>query len=157
MTGTPDTDDSWAEFYREIGLEPDPTETPEFPPAPQAEAEPEDGFAPLEAPEAEVDDEEEGEEGTEVEGSGGEEEETNEDGTKKRRRRRRRRSKKKGPGLAEGAVAEVEAGEPAEETAAVAFDEDGGPSPEASRELIANWDVPSWTEIVAGLHRPTGR
>ena len=46
--------------------------------------------------------------------------------------------------------------EEAEEPLAEVYTEDGGPTPEASRELIANWDVPSWTEIVAGLHRPSG-
>ena len=102
----------------------------------------------------------EGEEGTEesagAEGPAGEEE-LNEDGTKKRRRRRRRRGKKKGTGPEGEATGEAEAGaEEAEEPLAEVYSEDGGPSPEASRELIANWDVPSWTEIVAGLHRPSG-
>ena len=27
---------------------------------------------------------------------------------------------------------------------------------DASRDLIRNWNVPSWAEIVAGLHRPGG-
>ncbi len=44
----------------------------------------------------------------------------------------------------EGAVAEV-----APETLGV--DEI---TPEATREMIAKWNVPSWSELVAGLYRP---
>jgi hypothetical protein len=150
----PDTDDSWAEFYREIGLEPEKADAPavaETDPEPLADEEPD-----AEDASAETDEGEEGaEEATGPDGPAGEEE-LNEDGTKKRRRRRRRRGKKKvGP---EGeATGEVDAGaEEVEEPVAEVYDEDGGPTPEASRELIANWDVPSWTEIVAGLHRPSG-
>ena len=152
----PDTDDSWAEFYREIGLEPEKTEAPAAAAAPIADEEPEadDASAETEADEGE----EGGEEAAGAEGPAGEEE-LNEDGTKKRRRRRRRRSKKKGgpEGEASEATGETEGGaEEPEEPLAEVYAEDGGPTPEASRELIANWDVPSWTEIVAGLHRPTG-
>ena len=148
-----DTDDSWAEFYREIGLEP---ETPAAAPV-ALEDEPE-STAEAEAGESEGDDDEGGEESAEADGPAGEEE-LNEDGTKKKRRRRRRRSKKKGPGLPGEAGAESEGPETAEaeEPLAEVYADDGGPSPEASRELIANWDVPSWTDIVAGLHRPNGR
>lgn len=156
MTGTPDTDDSWAEFYREIGLEPEHAEA-----APAASVDHDDvpGSSETESPDSEEEDEG-GEEAAESDGTGGEEE-LNEDGTKKRRRRRRRRSKKKGPGTGdeagvEGEVVHRDAPEP-QETLAEVYDDDGGPSPEASRELIANWDVPSWTEIVAGLHRPSNR
>ena len=156
MTGTPDTDDSWAEFYREIGLEPEHAET-----APVASVDHDNAPAPSEIESPDLEEEEEGgEEATESDGTSGEEE-LNEDGTKKRRRRRRRRSKKKGSGtgeeaVVEGEVAHRDAPEP-QETLAEVYDDDGGPSPEASRELIANWDVPSWTEIVAGLHRPSNR
>lgn len=155
MTATPDTDDSWAEFYREIGLEPEPPEAPASPPTLFDESEP---TAELEATEADNDDEDDGaEESAEADSPPGEEE-LNEDGSKKRRRRRRRRSKKKGPAGPGEPVAEGESGEvETEEPLAEVYDDDGGPSPEASRELIANWDVPSWTEIVAGLHRPSGR
>lgn len=149
-----DTDDSWAEFYREIGLEP---ETPAAPPV-ALEDEPEP-TAEADAGESEGDDDDEGgEESTEADGPAGEEE-LNEDGTKKKRRRRRRRSKRKGPGPLGEAGGEGEGTEfaEAEEPLAEVYADDGGPSPEASRELIANWDVPSWTDIVAGLHRPTGR
>ncbi len=158
MTGTPDTDDSWAEFYREIGLEPEHAETA---PAVSEDLDHTPVQSEIETPDTETDEEDEvGEESAESDGTTGEEE-LNEDGTKKRRRRRRRRSKKKGPGVGDEAVVEGEmahrdAQEP-QETLAEVYDDDGGPSPEASRELIANWDVPSWTEIVAGLHRPSNR
>ncbi len=145
-----DTDDSWAEFYREIGLEPEPTEAAAAPAVEPIEEE--EAAAEVEETEAEGEYEDKG---AEADGPGGEEE-LNEDGTKKRRRRRRRRSKKSGVAgepAAEGEAVESEVEEPLAEV----YDDDGGPSPEASRELIANWDVPSWTEIVAGLHRPSGR
>ena len=29
-----------------------------------------------------------------------------------------------------------------------------GATTEMTRELIANWNVPSWEELVTGLHRP---
>ena len=158
MTGTPDTDDSWAEFYREIGLEPELSES-----APVALADHDNTAAPneVESPDSETDEDDEGgEDAAESDGTTGEEE-LNEDGTKKRRRRRRRRSKKKGSGTGDEAVVEGEISHrdapEAQETLAEVYDDDGGPSPEASRELIANWDVPSWTEIVAGLHRPNNR
>ena len=148
-----DTDDSWAEFYREIGLEPEPTEA--IAPAPETiEDEPTTEVEATEADSAEGEGEYE-DKGADADGPAGEEE-LNEDGTKKRRRRRRRRSKKSGPAgepAAEGEAVESEIEEPLAEV----YDDDGGPSPEASRELIANWVVPSWTEIVAGLHRPSGR
>ena len=151
MTTATDTDDSWAEFYREIGLEPETTEAAAAPPQTVEDEEP-TAEAESEAADGEYEDK-----GPEADGPGGEEE-LNEDGTKKRRRRRRRRSKKGGPVVAGEPAAEGEASEgEAEEPLAEVYDDDGGPSPEASRELIANWDVPSWTEIVAGLHRPSGR
>ncbi len=98
----------------------------------------------------------------------GEGAETGEPGEPKKKRRRRRRRRKKGPGeaVAEGAepVAVAES--------ATGFDDDGEdepdspearveeelPSPEASRELMANWDVPSWETIITTmLYRPGGR
>ena len=95
--------------------------------------------------------------------------EPGEDGQKRKRRRRRRRKKKGGePGESvageavtvgegdDGEDGEEEAGEADETDAPVPVD-DGSPSAEASRELIANWDVPSWEQIVAGLYRPGGR
>lgn len=122
--------------------------------------------ASLEAGDADGDDP--GEEAGVVEGEPGDAEPR-----KKRRRRRRRRRKGDGPEGAEGATAgdAGESGEvgtegegeyedepgPAETVAAPAartHHVDEGLAPESGRELIANWNVPSWQEIVAGLYRP---
>jgi hypothetical protein len=68
--------------------------------------------------------------------------------TGKRRRRRRSRRKKDGP----APVGEAEAGEdtPADERSApIATDDDDEPA-----EVVSNWDVPSWDELIASLHRP---
>jgi ribonuclease E len=165
-------DDPWADLYKDLGLpggesaaRPAPAEPPpveEFIAAepeeePIATVEEEDLVEVLEdGTEAAVELEEEGA----LAGEG--EEET---GPKKRRRRRRRR-KKKGAGepaeagpaaAAEGPEAEETAGEfegPEEEEEVEAGFGDEGVSPEATRDLIANWNVPSWSEIVAGLYRP---
>jgi hypothetical protein len=165
-----------------------PTPTPQPPPADlpppnqplDAEEETADGeFVPLES-----DGSDEGDDGGEfaddadgdADGDGfdadlteqpGEGAETGEPGEPKKKRRRRRRRRKKGPGepVAEGA-------EPAAVAeSATGFDDDEGepdspearveeelPSPEASRELMANWDVPSWETIITTmLYRPGGR
>jgi hypothetical protein len=100
------------------------------------------------------------------------------DGERKRRRRRRRRRKagpaepgdlavadadadadaddESGdltPGFAsDDAESDDEAGEP--EPVGVGLADD--PTPDAVRDLIANWNVPSWQEIVSGLYRPGG-
>ena len=96
------------------------------------------------------------------------------DGERKRRRRRRRR-KKGGPAEpGDVAVAETDSDDESEDLAPgfeseeAAADEDAGepepvgvgitdePTPDAVRDLIANWNVPSWQEIVSGLYRPGG-
>lgn len=59
----------------------------------------------------------------------------------KKRRRRRRRKKK------DGDTAEPEAPESSDDSMAQ-------PS-ELLRDIIKNWDVPSWDEIVSGLYRPS--
>lgn len=102
---------------------------------------------------------------------------------RKRRRRRRGRGRKGEPGEAgEGDDSPMPAsGEPIVLEAPAAYDAEGGDydseesaplavesgddgpaedygvedaSPAATRELIADWNVPSWQEIVAGLYRP---
>jgi hypothetical protein len=93
-----------------------------------------------------------GEESESAEGAEGEE------GTgpgKKRRRRRRRR--KGGPGGEPG-----EAGEAGSEFETDAENE-VEPAPveprttaDAIRELVRNWSVPSWQDVVSGLYRPGG-
>lgn len=101
-------------------------------------------------------------------------------GTGRKRRRRRRRRRKSGSpegtpvlaGDAPSEFAETSEGEsdsPVGEEYAesesfnsddaeadpVSFsDEDEDTASEVLRELIANWNVPSWDEIVGGLHRP---
>jgi ribonuclease E len=184
MTDPTKSDDNWAELYRELGVEdtdpsprapqPEPREQPpvfeeevvELTTAHAADAGAEEDVSPaIESEELGVI---EGEfEPAEAEAEGEGEAETEGEPGKKRRRRRRRRKKKGGPNgqpeaaegeaegeaeEAEGAEGEPEEGEEAEEPAAVGAEEEV--SPEVTRELIANWNVPSWQEIVAGLYRP---
>jgi hypothetical protein len=166
-------DDPWADLYKDLGLpggdSPRPRAEP-VEPAAEWTAEPEPELVEDTAVPAMGDEEGFGEEeGEEVEavaeeGSGAQGEGEGEDPTKKRRRRRRRRKKK--AGVAEGAVgetaiAEVDAEAEPEEPAVTETAEDdlaAGPesefTPELTRDLIANWNVPSWSEIVAGLYRP---
>lgn len=122
------------------------------------------------------------EEGAEGEAADGELGDEGQPGTGRKRRRRRRRRKKGGgaaaPAAAETGTAEAdetgedftvtarieddhlvdtdeESGEPEDEEVAVevgAEEEDVGG--EVLRELTANWNVPSWDEIVGGLYRP---
>jgi hypothetical protein len=180
MSHPSDADDGWADLYRELGVESRPPTNPptHLPAAAGADEEfgvlegdrPDGRFDPGAVvgeesdPPAELeagDDagEDESEEAGVVEGEPGG------DQPKKRRRRRRRR-RKGGPdgteGGAEGPAAEGQVegeaaddapeGEEAVYAAPAAVDE--GLAPESGRELIANWNVPSWPEIVAGLHRP---
>ncbi|HEY2787007.1 MAG TPA: hypothetical protein VGJ05_18750 [Fimbriiglobus sp.] len=98
-------------------------------------------------------------------------EESEGEGEKKRRRRRRRRRKPGDPTAA--ATGDAEGDEETEDVApGFATDEDAEeeeaepelvgvgiadePTPDAVRELISNWNVPSWQEIVSGLYRPGG-
>lgn len=132
--------------------------------------------------EGEETDGDEGAEGTGEPGDAAEPGEPGDGGPKKKRRRRRRRKKKPGEAGSEGgpvaaeprAVAPAAAASPRfddEEPAEVAESDDGWAddadaeevgavvgeeqvTPEAAREIVANWNVPSWEEIVAGLHRP---
>ncbi len=98
----------------------------------------------------------------------GEGETSGEPGEPKKKRRRRRRRKKK-PGEvatvppAEGESTDesdeaTESNEPGETATEDTSIEEEGASPAATRELIANWDVPSWETIVnTMLFRPQGR
>jgi hypothetical protein len=72
------------------------------------------------------------------------------DQTGKRRRRRRSRRKKKGEPTSE-AGAENGAETTAGERAAQASDDD---DEEPTAEVVRNWNVPSWDELIASLHRP---
>ena len=126
-----------------------------------ADAEPDDGEG--DEQDADADD------GDEAEGEG---EPTGEPGEPKKKRRRRRRRKRKpgelaGAPAAEGEAVEesaegeedADADEPDEPPAAdESLVEEEGATPAATRELIANWDVPSWETIVnTMLFRPQGR
>lgn len=126
-----------------------------------------DGFAEPEGDGEEAEDDD----GEESDGEGeGEAGGTGEPGEpKKKRRRRRRRKKKPTDGTPAGEPAEAgeseepeAAGEP-EESDELPLPTDGlveeeGATPAATRELIANWDVPSWETIVnTMLYRPQGR
>jgi ribonuclease E len=99
-------------------------------------------------------------------------------GTGRKRRRRRRRRRKGGGAQPEGAVAS-ENGEESElepvaesetdmtgdtgdyesvvedfETSPMPLAADEDTASEVLRDLIANWNVPSWDDIVGGLYRP---
>ncbi len=119
-----------------------------------------------------------------AEADGGEESAPDGDGDgvpgtgRKRLRRRRRRRKGSAAGAAEPetGTAPTDAPEPeaGDDLSAVEYpgEQDGGPDRDESdrngdereagedaggdllRELIANWNVPSWDEIVSGLYRP---
>jgi ribonuclease E len=71
-----------------------------------------------------------------------------EQGGKRRRRRRPRRKKKGEPGAEADAVAPAE-GAPTE--SATEPDDDDIDEP---AELAANWNVPSWDELIGSLYRP---
>ena len=68
----------------------------------------------------------------------------------RRRRRRSRRKKKDGePAAAEGAA---DANGTPETAADAAPDDDDEEEPTA--EVVKNWSVPSWDDLIASLHRP---
>jgi hypothetical protein len=129
------------------------------------------GFADIEG-DADTDEAEPGDDGEEGDDADGEGEAggTGEPGEpKKKRRRRRRRKKKPADGTPAGETHEgggAEEPDPSvepDESDELPLPADGlveeeGASPAATRELIANWDVPSWETIVnTMLYRPQGR
>lgn len=90
-----------------------------------------------------------------------------EPGKVRKRRRRRRRRKKSGSTSANGAeidtTDDMADEEEAEDGPVVEVEEIGGqipeddleePAAELARDVIANWNVPSWEQIIAGLYRP---
>lgn len=161
----PFADDSWDELTRELGVEksepaPEPAEEDPAFAQDHADSGDEDGFDAGLEPEGDAPD------GAEAPGD-------DQPGTGKKRRRRRRR-RRKGPGEGEGAeAAPAEEGAPVAAAAEPEFDSEyeTGPGSEAElaamplaadedtagealRDLIANWNVPSWDSIITGLHRP---
>ena len=152
--------DDWADLAQELGVGETKITPPPLPPLPSEEFVEEMEYASVEA-----DGDEEGE--TEPEEATGDSEGGDEEPRKRRRRRRRRKKKAAGePSAVETAEDESEAGPSTaaeEEEDQEELEEEAEPrsgesledtSPEAARELIRNWNVPSWDEIVSGLYRP---
>jgi hypothetical protein len=164
MTDPNSPDDNWGELYRELGVD-----------DPGLSKLSDDDAEVIELTESEPDEVDEAaqpfggdgadeiEESAEGEAVSAEGEGEGDPGQKKRRRRRRRRRKKGGSDQPAG---EEAAGPDAEsEESETQLEEDEGEAitgpgveeevtPEMTRDIIANWNVPSWEEIVAGLHRP---
>ena len=165
-------DDGWDELTRELGVEKSP---PANEPAENEPAEEDPALSQEFAePTSEV---EEFDAGLEPEGDapdGAEAPGDDQPGTGKKRRRRRRRRGKKGSEeegadeaapstVAAPAEAEPEYGESEYETGPGSDNDSLVPMPvgvdedtagEALRDLIANWNVPSWDSIITGLNRP---
>jgi ribonuclease E len=174
-------DDDWAELARELERDkPTSSSASHDPVEPETAAH----HPSAEADESPVDElEDGGDDGPEGEGEGDPEagdDAASGDGTpgtgRKRRRRRRRRRKggaaptgeaaeaddAEKPGTEEPETEEVEAAaypeeseEPSqeeEESLVAESEEDAGG--ELLRELIDNWNVPSWDDVVGGLYRP---
>jgi hypothetical protein len=170
MTDPNNPDDNWGELYRELGVD-----DPGLPKPSEDDAEvieltesglDEVGETAQPFGEDGADEIEEPAEGETVTAEGeGEGEGEGEPGQKRRRRRRRRRKKKGGAGQPAGEEAVGSDSESEESETQLEEEEDGGEAitgpgveeevtPEMTRDIIANWNVPSWEEIVAGLHRP---
>jgi hypothetical protein len=75
---------------------------------------------------------------------------TDEQTGKRRRRRRSRRKKKPDESVAEGGVEST--GEPTPDESPAPIDEDDEEEPTA--EVVRNWNVPSWDELIGSLYRP---
>jgi hypothetical protein len=176
---TPHDDSDWADLAEELGLEAKPKPKPYSPPADEStqtgfasrgeaadrlEAFPEtpwpedpnpdaSGVAPLaDLPDASSHDDEQdtlidpllaNEEYAADDEPAGEGDSDGEPGKKKRRRRRKRR----GGGDGEAVDGEAPAAEVPVEPRSMA---------DAIKNLVANWTVPGWNDIVAGLYRPGG-
>jgi hypothetical protein len=167
MTSPQDPDDGWADLARELGLEsPQPATSRRADAPPPAE----DFFTPA------ADDEGEDalDAGAEAETEDGEGTDAPDDGSPKKKRRRRRRRKKRGtgePGAEAGTEAEGDSEGESDSNLSVEDEGDAEGSDEDDTEQEseddaeetrpqeidrgwANWDVPSWEEIVGGLYRP---
>lgn len=171
--------DDWDELNRELGVSKSPAPTDELSADAEADAELPEAEPFGDEPEPETDAGEAddvGAEGGSEEGPPGT--------SRKRRRRRRRKKKNGQPGDAASADAGPPAGDEEDEPAvaypaavrtggrevAEADEEDAGEAEgdtagetlaaeedaggELLRDLIANWDVPAWDQVIAGLHRP---
>lgn len=139
-------DDSWSSLAQELGLGDEPA-----PVASEAAA--------IEPHLSDLPDADDGEDtalepglSAEPVAESAEGEETGEDG--KRRRRRRRRRRKGGPADASGEPAgeSTESVEDGDEEPVAAIAESSADV--AMRDVVANWNVPSWDELIGGLYRP---
>ena len=160
---SPPDDSHWSSLAHELGLDSDPAPTP---PAPQPT--PLEVHPPAHAPHADLPDAADEDDtmiepglNTEPVAEGNESEETTgEDGGEggeKRRRRRRRRRRKGGDAAAPATTAEGGEEQPAEtEEEEAAFEDEPteAPAHDAMRDVVANWNVPSWDELIGGLYRP---
>ncbi len=135
-------DDSWSSLAQELGLGDEPSA-----PAPLAAIEPHLSDLP------DADDVEDTalEPGLSNEPSA-ESDEAGEDG--KRRRRRRRRRRKGGPAEPGDATGDATDGDGFEDAGDEAPAEGETPADIAMRDVVANWNVPSWDELIGGLYRP---
>ena len=169
----PDEPDPWADLYADLGV--DAQSPPGNQPRPSFLGTVPTGDLDALPVEGEADDS--GESGE------GELDEDGQPKRKRRRRRRGRGRKGEAEGGDDGDAMLPAAGEPIVLEAPAAYDAEGGDfdapqaaaeagdeesdspdaprdygvedaTPAATRELIADWNVPSWQEIVAGLYRP---
>jgi hypothetical protein len=170
MPPTGDSDDDWAELARELSRDkPQPLPEPE-PPTEElglfgegAEELPATAEEQSELPDGAV----------EAEGEGPPDGQPGTGRKRRRRRRRRRRGGDEQPAEGTAAIGEREESEKGEELEPAAegfseedesdadlvpFDEESSSDEDAGeellRDLIANWNVPSWDDVVAGLYRP---
>jgi ribonuclease E len=170
MNAPPFEDDSWSDLAAELGLEAGATPAGSVPPPlPAAEESPtEEPSALHHIPDAQdhddpddtvivpdLQDESTDESGEESAGEG-ESGAPGEAAPGRKRRRRRRRKKGRGNQPAEE-VAESETDEGDDEDDLEADAEEADEAPvlvDPAREVITNWNVPSWESIVSGLYRP---
>jgi hypothetical protein len=143
-------DDSWSSLARELGLGDEPAASPV---SAQSSAE------ILEPHLSELPDADDGEDTaiepgltTEAGGDSGEGDEPGEDG--KRRRRRRRRRRKGGSAEPGDAEAMIEGADESDDPAEDAPTSGETPANVALHDVVANWNVPSWDELIGGLYRP---
>jgi hypothetical protein len=146
-------DDNWSDLAAEFGID---APKPVAPPIEEPDTEPDIDAAPLDLGDAMfgdgvlLDATETGSD-TEVIELGSEtdaESATDDESGEKKRRRRRRRKGRKGD-----APESMDDATDSRESSQATDDMSAQPS-ELLKDILSNWDVPSWDDIVAGLHRP---
>lgn len=138
-------EDGWGDLAAELGVErPKPVWSQEPPSLPDVEPAPTDLSAVVfdaVLPDA-------AEDGNDTEVIEAPESAEISEGDADRKRRRRRRRKKKEP-IGDAPDGEAENGKTGEDV------DDGITQPsELLKDIIRNWDVPGWDEIIGGLYRP---